>query len=213
MGNLLTTYALLGYLKETSQSTASITELYTPLVKKALSDYSCEHGLSEYKGRSLSEIADKINNIFLLEIPIPILYKIMSSIRDEINDDGIFALYDDGAFIIKSFVFDDINNTIEQEQNNIQILKDDYNAYCLEYGFDCDFEELKSFILSSQIDLFTNYEEVNKQREKEKAEREIQKAMINIKSKYGKNAIIKGMNLQKEGTTIERNSQIGGHKE
>lgn len=156
MGNLLTTYALLGYLKETSQSTASITELYTPLVKKALADYSCEHGLSEYKGRSLSEIADKINNIFLLEIPIPILYKIMSSIRDEINDDGIFALYDDGAFIIKSFVFDDINNTIEQEQNNIQILKDDYNAYCLEYGFDCDFEELKSFILSSQIDLFTN---------------------------------------------------------
>ena len=64
-----------------------------------------------------------------------------------------------------------------------------------------------------QIDLFTNFEEVNKQREKEKAEREIQKAMINIKNKYGKNAIIKGMNLQKEGTTIERNSQIGGHKE
>ena len=64
-----------------------------------------------------------------------------------------------------------------------------------------------------QIDLFTNFEEVNKQREKEKAEREIQKAMIDIKSKYGKNAIIKGMNLQKEGTTIERNSQIGGHKE
>ena len=64
-----------------------------------------------------------------------------------------------------------------------------------------------------QIDLFTNYEEVNKQREKERAEREIQKAMIDIKSKYGKNAIIKGMNLQKEGTTIERNGQIGGHKE
>lgn len=64
-----------------------------------------------------------------------------------------------------------------------------------------------------QINLFVNYEEVNKQREKEQAEREIQKAMIDIKNKYGKNAILKGMNLQKEGTTIERNSQIGGHKE
>lgn len=64
-----------------------------------------------------------------------------------------------------------------------------------------------------QIDLFTNFEELNKKREKERAEREIQKAMIDIKSKYGKNAIIKGMNLQKEGTTIERNSQIGGHQE
>ena len=64
-----------------------------------------------------------------------------------------------------------------------------------------------------QIDLFVDYKEVSKKREKEEAEKEIQKAMINIKSKYGKNAIIKGMNLQKEGTTIERNGQIGGHKE
>ena len=64
-----------------------------------------------------------------------------------------------------------------------------------------------------QISLFVDYKEVNKKRKKEKAEKEIQKAMIDIKSKYGKNAILKGMNLQKEGTTIERNRQIGGHKE
>ena len=64
-----------------------------------------------------------------------------------------------------------------------------------------------------QINLLVDYKEVNKKREKEEAEKEIQKAMINIKNKYGKNAIIKGMNLQKEGTTIERNKQIGGHKE
>ena len=64
-----------------------------------------------------------------------------------------------------------------------------------------------------QIDLFVDYEEVNRKRKKEKEEREIQKAMLDIKNKYGKNAILKGMNLQKEGTTIERNAQIGGHKE
>ena len=156
MANLLTTYALLGYLKETSKSSTSITELYIPLVKKALSDYSMEHGLSEYKGRSLSEIADKIKSIFQLEIPIPILSKIMLSIRDEINDDGIFTLYSDGAFIIKSFVFNEITGTIEQEEKNIQILKEDYYTYCIENGFECDFEELKTFILSSQIDIFTN---------------------------------------------------------
>lgn len=63
-----------------------------------------------------------------------------------------------------------------------------------------------------QVNLFTNYEELNKKRQKEKSEKEIQKAMINIKNKYGKNAIIKGMNLQEGGTTIERNRQIGGHK-
>ena len=64
-----------------------------------------------------------------------------------------------------------------------------------------------------QIDLFTNYEEVKKKREKEQGERKIQKAILDIKDKYGKNAILKGMDLQEEATTIERNSQIGGHKE
>lgn len=64
-----------------------------------------------------------------------------------------------------------------------------------------------------QINLFVDYAEVNEKRKKEEAEKEIQKTMIGIKSKYGKNAILKGMNLQKEGTTIERNRQIGGHKE
>ena len=64
-----------------------------------------------------------------------------------------------------------------------------------------------------QIDLFIDYNELNKKRKKEQDEKQIQKAMLDIKSKYGKNSIIKGMNLQKEGTTIERNSQIGGHKE
>ena len=67
-----------------------------------------------------------------------------------------------------------------------------------------------------QINLFSNYGKQNPKKEldkkKEQQEKEIQKAMLNIKRKYGKNAIIKGMNLQEGGTTIERNTQIGGHK-
>ena len=64
-----------------------------------------------------------------------------------------------------------------------------------------------------QIDLFTNYEELNKKKEQEKKEKSLQNVMLNIKKKYGKNAIIKGMNLVEGGTTIERNGQVGGHKE
>ena len=63
-----------------------------------------------------------------------------------------------------------------------------------------------------QIDLFTDYQKRELEQQKEKRERSLQKAMINIKGRYGKNAIIKGMNLQEAGTTIERNSQVGGHK-
>ena len=67
-----------------------------------------------------------------------------------------------------------------------------------------------------QLELFTDYGELSKSREKEAAEREkersMQKAMLDIKRKYGKNAILKGMNLEEGAMTPERNRQIGGHK-
>ena len=67
-----------------------------------------------------------------------------------------------------------------------------------------------------QIDLFTNYEEQEqKQKEKiikEQEENKLQHVIIDIKNKYGKNAILKGMNLEDGGTTIDRNNQIGGHR-
>jgi len=40
----------------------------------------------------------------------------------------------------------------------------------------------------------------------------MQQAVLNIKKKFGKNAILKGMNLEKGAMTVERNKQIGGHK-
>ena len=64
-----------------------------------------------------------------------------------------------------------------------------------------------------QINLFTSYEKENLKGKNEELERNMQRAILEIKNKYGKNAIIKGMNLQEGGTTIERNKQIGGHKE
>lgn len=154
---ILSTYALLAYLKETSISAqTAITDLYIPLVKKAMSEYANENGLSEYKGRSLSEIQQKIRSIFEIEIPLPILAKILKSISAEIDDDNIFALYGDGAFIIKSYVFNDINTLVESERTNINLLKEDFRAYCKENGFKYDFEELEQFILAQQMDIFTD---------------------------------------------------------
>lgn len=67
-----------------------------------------------------------------------------------------------------------------------------------------------------QLDLFTDYEAVQKQKEQEEKELErerlIQKTMLDIKKKFGKNAILKGMNLEDGATTVQRNQQIGGHK-
>ena len=67
-----------------------------------------------------------------------------------------------------------------------------------------------------QLDLFTDYETLRKKQAEEEAalerEKNMQKAMLDIKKKYGKNAILKGMNLVEGATAKQRNSQIGGHK-
>ena len=67
-----------------------------------------------------------------------------------------------------------------------------------------------------QLSLFDDVEEIERKQQQEKAdaerERKLQEASISIKKKYGKNAILKGLNLQEGATTIERNKQVGGHK-
>lgn len=67
-----------------------------------------------------------------------------------------------------------------------------------------------------QLDLFTDPEareqkEKKRQRELER-EYSLQKTVVGIKKKYGKNSVLKGMNLEEGATTVERNGQVGGHK-
>ena len=67
-----------------------------------------------------------------------------------------------------------------------------------------------------QLDLFTDYEALERERAKEQEEmdreKKMQQAVLSIKKKFGKNAILKGMNLQEGATAKDRNNQIGGHK-
>ncbi|MBE6896980.1 MAG: DNA methylase, partial [Ruminococcaceae bacterium] len=67
-----------------------------------------------------------------------------------------------------------------------------------------------------QLDLFSDQDSVEEKHrnDTEEAEREkkMQKAMLSIKNKFGKNAILKGMNLEQGATAKDRNEQIGGHK-
>ncbi len=67
-----------------------------------------------------------------------------------------------------------------------------------------------------QMDLFTDYEELERKQKAEQAalerEKKAQKAIIELRKKYGKNAVLKGMNLQEGATTKDRNEQVGGHK-
>lgn len=67
-----------------------------------------------------------------------------------------------------------------------------------------------------QLDLFTDYEALDKQKKAEKArlekERRMQEAQLKIKQRFGKNAILRGLNFEEGATAKDRNKQIGGHK-
>ena len=77
-------------------------------------------------------------------------------------------------------------------------------------------ESEKKEPVSEQMNFFTDYAAEEKKRAEEKErlekERKRQQAVLDIKNKYGKNAILKGMNLEEGATAKSRNGQIGGHK-
>jgi len=67
-----------------------------------------------------------------------------------------------------------------------------------------------------ELDMFTDYEAVRKRRKEEETlltrERRMQETIINIKKRFGKNALLRGLNFEEGSTARERNRQIGGHK-
>lgn len=73
-------------------------------------------------------------------------------------------------------------------------------------------EEAKKQAENVQLDFFTDVSQIEAQEKEENREKNVQKAVLGIKKRFGKNAILKGMNLQEGATAKERNEQIGGHK-
>jgi DNA polymerase V len=63
-----------------------------------------------------------------------------------------------------------------------------------------------------QLDLFSDIEAQERENRELERERKRQQAMLHIRKKYGKNAILRGMNFMEGATARDRNAQIGGHK-
>ena len=78
-------------------------------------------------------------------------------------------------------------------------------------------EKADELLKVEQFDLFSDPEEViqDKQSEKIEAKKEedLAKAILDIRHRFGKNSVLKGTNFEEGATGIQRNSQIGGHKE
>jgi len=79
-----------------------------------------------------------------------------------------------------------------------------------------DESEIKNVSNNQQLDLFTDYEKVVEQESRDEIalskEKNLQHTILSLKKKYGKNAILKGMNFQEGATMRDRNEQVGGHR-
>ncbi len=160
----LITYSLLTHLKETRYSEHStIAEIFFPIVKKGIVEYSRERGNTNVKGKSISEIQTKILEFFGIEIPLGVLDFILSQINKEISNEKVFAYYQDKSFIINAYVFFDIDEDIQIETENIEILKSDFDGFCRSIEVTSNFDDLVKFICAQKIDLFSTktYEELN----------------------------------------------------
>ena len=70
-------------------------------------------------------------------------------------------------------------------------------------------------VVHEQLNLFSpsdDSEQKIEDKKRQKEDNKLQHVLLDIKNKYGKNSILKGMNLEEGGTTIDRNNQVGGHK-
>ena len=80
-----------------------------------------------------------------------------------------------------------------------------------------DYEaNVKDDDVAEQLTLFDDPEELQRKKDAEDAalarEKRMQRALVDIKTRFGKNAILKGMNFEEGATARERNDQVGGHK-
>lgn len=149
MSNKLSiTYSLLSFLKENNNY--GIYDIFIPIIKKTLSD-NCE----ETKGQSITEIQKMVINAFSLEIPIPVLKFLLEKIVTEISNKDI-ALYNDNSFIIKSYIFQEIDEQISIEESEIGKLESDFKGFCSLHNTNEDFENLIKFITAQNIELFTD---------------------------------------------------------
>ena len=62
------------------------------------------------------------------------------------------------------------------------------------------------------VKLPENQQKKELEKKQSEKERKLQEAMLDIRKRFGKNAVLKGMNLEEGATARERNTQIGGHK-
>jgi len=123
------TYSLLTHIRNTGTLAKGPIDIFTPLIKRALSKMN-SRGI--FQGKSLLEIQNTANELYSIEFPIPVLKKILVEISNEINteDTTHFVLYNDGAFSLNQYTFTDYEDIIDSQTKEIEEIEVLFKSFC-----------------------------------------------------------------------------------
>jgi hypothetical protein len=137
--NKIVTYSLLAHINDSHQGIKDLGEIYIPLVKRVLALLEIEG----VKSGLIDQIKQKFNNEYGLNIPTPLLKKIMVRIASEVNDLGNsnFIVYkNDGAFIISNFSFKDFDFFMKDQQYEVEKMEKQYKNFLRQNNLDVSIE-------------------------------------------------------------------------
>lgn len=117
--NRAITYSLLAHVRNSGKLIKGPVDPFIPLVKRALYKLNAKGVLS---GESIKEIHDIATELYAIDFPLPVLRTILQQIAKEVNDDEHtnFKLYQDGAFLLKNFYFEDFEEQIQASKREVE---------------------------------------------------------------------------------------------
>lgn len=125
----LITYSLLAHINNTGTLTKGLIDIFVPLTKRALAEMNSK---KIHSGKNISEIKRTIEDLYSIDIPIPVLKNILNQIAEEVNTEETkkFILYKDGAFSIQDYIFDEFESLIEEKEILIENIERLFQEFC-----------------------------------------------------------------------------------
>jgi len=119
--NKAITYSLLAHVRNSGTLMKGPIDPFVPLIKRALYKLNSQGILS---GRSIKEIHDIASKLYAIDFPLPVLNTILQQIAKEVNKDEInFQIFNDGAFILRNFYFEDFEEKIQTSKREVETLE------------------------------------------------------------------------------------------
>lgn len=163
VSNRVVTYSLLAHINNHNEGIKDLSDLFIPLVKRVLSQMASE-GIT--KGEHIQEIKQRVDKSYYLDIPYPLLSKIIKKIAHEVELEkgASFIIYQDNAFAINNYTFMEFEDTISTEEANVEKIEELYRTFLEINNLEPDKQEpLVTFIdkNKSQISTYFTKKEIS----------------------------------------------------